>query len=212
MRKPAAPAAQTNAVPSIEANGENHRHAGRPRDQATDAAVLQAAIELLAEAGLRKTTIDAVAARAGVARATVYLRWPTRDALLAAAARQALGQPLYPLTGDLATDLRTGAMRARTALAQPLFVAIFPELARGLLARSPATAYDEIAPNRQRLAEVLRATAVADGYRTDIDPMLPFDLIVGAILNHLLATGATPSEADTSRMVEVVVAGLRRSD
>jgi AcrR family transcriptional regulator len=200
------------ANPAIEADGENHRNAGRPRGPATDAAILQATIELLAEAGLRGTTVDAVAARAGVARATVYLRWPTRDALLAAAARRALGQPLDQLTGDLATDLGTGARRARTALAQPLFVAIFPELARGLLARSPATDYDEIAPNRQRLAEELRSTAVAEGYRTDVDPTLPFDLIVGATLNHLLATGATPSEEDTARMVEVVVDGLRRRD
>jgi AcrR family transcriptional regulator len=145
-----------------------------------------------------------------VARATVYLRWPTRDALLAAAARQALGQPLYPLTGDLATDLATGARRARTALAQPLFRAIFPELARGLLSRSPAAVYDEIAPNRQRLAAELIAAPEAAGFRDDVDPTLPFDLIVGATLNHLLATGDTPSEADTARMVEVVVDGLRR--
>ncbi|TAJ99550.1 MAG: TetR family transcriptional regulator [Chloroflexota bacterium] len=199
-----------DAAPAIEATVDSHRPAGRPRDQATDAAILQAAIELLAEAGLRKTTIDAVAARAGVARATVYLRWPTRDALLAAAARQALGQPIYPLTGDFATDLATGARRARTALAQPLFRAIFPELARGLLTSSPAAVYDEIAPNRQRLAAELIAAPEAAGFRDDVDPTLPFDLIIGATLNHLLATGDTPSEADTARMVEVVVDGLRR--
>jgi AcrR family transcriptional regulator len=198
------------AEPATEANGENHRHAGRPRGPATDAAILRAVIELLAEGGLHGTTVDAVAARAGVARATVYLRWPTRDALLAAAARQALGEPLYPLTGNLATDLGTGAERARTALAQPLFVAIFPELARGLLARWPAAHNHAIAPNPPPLAEELQATAVADGYRTDVDPTLPFDLIVGATLNHLLATGTTPSKADTARMVEVVVQGLRR--
>jgi len=198
------------AEPAPGRDGESPRHAGRPRGPATDAAILQAVIELLAEAGLRGTTVDAVATRAGVARATVYLRWPTRDALLAAAARQALGQPIYPLTGHFATDLGSGASRARHALAQPLFVAIFPELARGLLARSPATDYDEIAPNRQRLARELRATAVAEDYRTDVDSTLPFDLIVGATLNHLLATGSTPSEADTARMVEVVVDGLRR--
>jgi len=58
----------------------------------------------------------------------------------------------------------------------------------------------------------LRATAVAEHYRTDVDPTLPFDLIVGATLNHLLATGTTPSEADTAKMVEVVVQGLRRRD
>ncbi|MCI0583981.1 MAG: TetR/AcrR family transcriptional regulator C-terminal ligand-binding domain-containing protein [Chloroflexi bacterium] len=200
----------SDAAPAIDAKGQDHRPVGRPRESGTDTAILQAAIELLAEAGLRKTTIDAVAARAGVARATVYLRWPTRDALIAAAARQALGQPIYPLTGDLATDLATGARRARTALAQPLFRAIFPELARGLLARPPASVYDEIAPNRQRLAAELVATAEAAGFRDDIDPTLPFDLIVGATLNHLLATGDTPSEADAARMVEVVIGGLRR--
>ena len=188
------------------------RHAGRPRGEATDAAILQATIELLAEGGLRKTTIDAVAARAGVARATVYLRWPTRDALLAAAARQSLGQPLYPLTGSFEADLQTGGARVRRALDQALFKAIFPELARGLLARSPATAYDEIAPNRERLAAEYRATAEAEGFRTDIAPTLPFDIIVGVALNHLLATGRTPSEADMSRLVEVIMQGIRTRD
>jgi AcrR family transcriptional regulator len=186
------------------------RHAGRPRVETTDAAILQATIELLAEGGLRRTTIDAVAARAGVARATVYLRWRTRDALIAAAARQSLGQPLYPLTGSIEADLRTGAVRARKALDQALFKAIFPELARALLARSPATAYDEIAPNRERLAAEYRGTAEAEGFRTDLDPTLPFDLIVGATLNHLLATGRTPSEAATDRLVEVVLQGIRK--
>ena len=186
------------------------RHVGRPRGEATDAAILQATIELLAEGGLRRTTIDAVAARAGVARATVYLRWSTRDALLAAAARQSLGQPLYPLTGNLAADLGTGATRARKALGQPLFRAIFPELVRGLLARSPAADYDEIAPNRQRLADEFRATAEAEGFRTDVEATLPFDIIVGTTLNHLLATGRTPSEAEMRRLVEIVVQGIRR--
>lgn len=62
--------------------------AGRKRDHARDAPILDAALQVLAETGYDGMTIDAVAARAGMARATVYRRWASKtDLVLAAAAR-----------------------------------------------------------------------------------------------------------------------------
>lgn len=203
MTEPLAPRVQ--GAPS-----ERSRHAGRPRGPGTDEAILAATLELLAETGLAGTSIGAVARRAGVARATIYLRWPTRDALLAAAARAALGEPTWPIVGDLRVDIATGGERAREALARPLFVTIFPEIARALLAARPAIDYDEVAPNRRRLAAEYREQAEAAGLRTDVDPNLPFDVIVGTILNHVLATGHAPSQADVDRLVDVLLDGLRR--
>jgi AcrR family transcriptional regulator len=64
---------------------------GRPRDAAIDEIVLRAAFELFLERGAEGATIDDVAKRTGVARATIYRRWKSRDLLLAAL--RALKQP-----------------------------------------------------------------------------------------------------------------------
>src|SRR5262245_58995173 len=89
--------------------GVTTRHPGRPRRAAGDAAIIPAAVELMTDGGVEATTLTAVAERAGVARATVYLRWPTRSALVGAAARAAVGGNVLPLTGDIEHDLRIGA-------------------------------------------------------------------------------------------------------
>src|SRR6476660_8072783 len=143
---------------------------GRPRNPDVDDAILHATVELLAESGLRRTTIAAVAARAGVARATIYLRWPSRDQLIAAAARHALGRPPFGPSEDLAADLRLGGRQAQYALSQPGFLAIFPEIVRALLTEEPEVSYDEIAPNRTILAREYENQAEAAGFRADIAP------------------------------------------
>ena len=60
---------------------------GRRRDPEVDEAILDAALELFAEDGFRGVTIEGVAARAGVGKATIYRRYPTREALLVDAVR-----------------------------------------------------------------------------------------------------------------------------
>lgn len=86
---------------------------GRRRDPDLDVAILDAALALFAEHGYDGVTIEGTAARAGVGKATVYRRYPTRAALLVDAARERLCL-LHPLvdTGDLRADWR--------ALIQPL--------------------------------------------------------------------------------------------
>src|ERR1700692_4464879 len=96
------------ARPSARANAP-----GRPRSSDIDEAVLAAAVELLATGGPAGVTLNAVARRSGVARASIYLRFAGREALLAAAMRSAIGRAPYPLSGDFVTDLRNGAEQAR---------------------------------------------------------------------------------------------------
>jgi AcrR family transcriptional regulator len=80
---------------------------GRPRDPAVDAAVLTAAVDLLAEVGYSRLTMEQVAGRAGVSKASLYLRWPNKVALVAEAmqARANVAPPI-PDTGNLADDMR----------------------------------------------------------------------------------------------------------
>jgi AcrR family transcriptional regulator len=78
---------------------------GRPRRAGADEEILAVALELLREQGYRDLNVDEVAERAGVAKTTVYRRWPTKGALVAAAMA-----PLIPnTTGDLASVLREAA-------------------------------------------------------------------------------------------------------
>jgi AcrR family transcriptional regulator len=58
------------------------RHPGRPRDPELDRVILEATLELLAEDGFGGVSIEAVAARAGVGKTTVYRRWPSKIPLV----------------------------------------------------------------------------------------------------------------------------------
>jgi AcrR family transcriptional regulator len=80
---------------------------GRPRDPGVDAAVLAAAVDLLAEVGYARLTMEQVAVRAGVSKASLYLRWPNKVALVAQAMQhRADVVPEIPDTGTLPGDMR----------------------------------------------------------------------------------------------------------
>jgi AcrR family transcriptional regulator len=79
---------------------------GRPRDIGRDVAILDATLSVLTEVGYEQLTIDAVAARAGVGKPTVYRRYAGKAALVAAAAEhRAVGTPPAARSGDLRQDL-----------------------------------------------------------------------------------------------------------
>lgn len=61
------------------------RSRGRPRREGADEQILGIALDVLREKGYRDLTVDVVAERAGVAKTTVYRRWPSKGALVAAA-------------------------------------------------------------------------------------------------------------------------------
>lgn len=64
---------------------EPKRGRGRPRREGADDEILAVALAMLREEGYGALTVDAVAERAGVAKTTVYRRWPSKGALVAAA-------------------------------------------------------------------------------------------------------------------------------
>jgi AcrR family transcriptional regulator len=80
---------------------------GRPRDPQRREAILQAALALVAEVGYDRATIDAIAARAGVSKPTLYRRWPHgKPELVADAIRERHAQGgATPDTGSLRGDL-----------------------------------------------------------------------------------------------------------
>jgi AcrR family transcriptional regulator len=199
------------ATPDTTTGVSSARTPGRPRKAGADEAILNAAIELIASGGLHAATVDAVARRAGVARASVYLRWENHDALITAAVRRAIGREPYPLTGDLERDLAYGPEQARRIFSEAAFTRILPALVDVVLqpASAGSVTYDSVAPNRRRVAEEYRRLAGAAGLRADVDAELVNDLLVGAMLNRLLATGKAPTRTDARQVAEIVLAGLR---
>ena len=82
------------------------RRAGRPRDPACDAAILQATLDLFVRDGYAGVSMEGVAARAGVAKATVYRRYSGKPALVVEAMRCGAQMDEHlPDTGDLRADL-----------------------------------------------------------------------------------------------------------
>jgi AcrR family transcriptional regulator len=82
------------------------RRAGRPRDPACDAAILHATRELFAEDGYGAVSIEGVAARAGVGKASIYRRYTTKAQLVVDAIRGNMPiEDHLPDTGDLRADL-----------------------------------------------------------------------------------------------------------
>jgi AcrR family transcriptional regulator len=166
---------------------------------------------LLSEVGLAGLTMSAVVSRSGVARATVYRRYPTREALLSATMAQVKGREPFPLTGDIEADIATGAIWAAAVLAEAPFRRFLPLLVAESL-RSPAAArgvIERVAPNHGGITREYRERAAAGGLRTDVEPSLAADMVLGTMLMRLLSTGIPPDSTMIRELVDVVLQGLR---
>src|SRR5215470_6619513 len=179
--------------------------AGRPaRGQATTETLQRAVQELLEEAGYRGLTIEGVAARSGVAKTSIYRRWPSKaemvfDLILHSSAEL----PAVDDRGSLTGDLEALAARIVALVAGPLGRRIFPGLIcdaasdRALMQRFRATF---AADGRNQISQVLErsvrggeltdATTAADLQAVLIGaalmfPLLQPDLGEGALRNKI---------------------------
>ena len=172
---------------STTANDDDRR-LGRPRDARVDAAVMDAARSLLAEKGFAGTTVEAIASRAGVGKATIYRRWPTREALLVAVTAVDLPPIEAPDTGDLRADL----VHVFTQLSQQISSSGPASYMGDLISestRNPAMRADFqrlVTARRALCAEVIDRAKQRGEVRTDVDPDLVLDLIGGVIVYRKL--------------------------
>ncbi|MGA4837862.1 TetR/AcrR family transcriptional regulator [Streptomyces sp. G45] len=118
-------------------NEDDPPRPGRPRSAGVDRAVGRATLELLAETGYAGLRMDAVAARAGVGKAALYRRWPSKAALVLRHLVADLA-PRTPVdTGGLRGDLRVLARDTVTRMTHPRVRPVLPELLTELV-RDPA--------------------------------------------------------------------------
>ncbi|MGW4381450.1 TetR/AcrR family transcriptional regulator C-terminal ligand-binding domain-containing protein [Kitasatospora sp. NPDC004531] len=163
----------------------------RPRDTGVDAKVLEAARALLRERGYAGFAVDEAAARAEVARTTVYRRWPSKDHLVVAAFATMFETAPIRETGDVRADL-TGTLTAIAAgLRQPGTRALVAELI------AAGTRHPELgealrglwAQRRAVAADLLDRAAARGGLPVGADPALILDQLVGPLYYRLLISG-----------------------
>ena len=182
------------------------RRLGRPRDAGVDHAILDAVVEVLTEVGLVGLTVDAVAARAGVGKATIYRRWDTKEQLVLAAVSIERYAVDVPDSGDLRADL-TLLYRPLTApLAQHKALRLLPALvAEAAVNDDLATKLKAfMADRRMPSLRVLEQARARGDLRDGVDLELCVDLTIGSILHRLMFTRAPVDEALVESLVDMV--------
>lgn len=198
------PVTTTGPVTEVE------HHGGRPLDASRDVALRAAALELLAEIGYDRLTIDSVAARAHASKTTIYRRWSGKADLIVDAINGLKGSPPVPDTGSLRGDLEAiahGSNSTDSRFDARLMTGLITALARDAELRQVFR--DRfIDPHKARLKPVFeRAVArgeVADGRNLD----LLVSLLPALALQHLLTFGEIPDEHFVEQVMNDVVLPL----
>ncbi|MDX3106231.1 TetR/AcrR family transcriptional regulator [Nonomuraea angiospora] len=193
---------------------------GRPRDTEVDERVLQAATELLLRRGYGGLSTDEVAERAGIAKTTLYRRWPTKDHLALAVVARLQDHDEITDTGDIRRDL-TDYMEKVAAGLNRMRVAGLPHgqdsRSAGTVAELVAAAarHDDVGElergvyaRRNALACRLIERARDEGrLRPDVDPMTLLEQLAGALYYRVLITGNPVDRAYAERLVSAALDG-----
>jgi AcrR family transcriptional regulator len=173
------------------------RPPGRPRES-LDAVVFAATLRTVHELGYAHATVDRIAAAAGVAKTTIYRRWPSKGALIADCIVDAFGPA--PLEGTskseiIASTIRWGAAKLGEPGVGAAFAGVFSDAVT-----DPA------------LREVL-STRLQDPYRIALQDALGepenrvlflIDVVVGILLHRMGMTGEPMVDSDVDALVEMV--------
>jgi len=185
------------------------RKPGRPRDARAQAAILEAVLDLVACDGLTQLSMDTIAAKAGVGKATIYRRWPSKEALLVDAWRTLIEPAAVPDTGALRTDVEQilGGMLDRVS--SPIADVLPQVLAAARNDPSLAEALrDFLATRRQPMRTVLERAAVRGELPNDVPLDVLQDALIGPVFYRMLFL-EQPLQINTIHaMVELVLAGI----
>lgn len=187
---------------------ETGRAPGRPRSREAHGAILSASIELIRENGYDALTMEAIAARAGVGKATVYRRWKSREALVVEAIGRIVAAVPDPDTGSVEDDLMR-LMRATLAMyADPATAALLSGLVAAMARSEPiarAVRAGFVGMRRAAMRRALEHGMARGELRAGMDVELAVDLLSGPMLFRFLITGGTVDEALAHGTVQAVL-------
>lgn len=186
------------------------RSRGRPRTAGLDDGIMSAAAQLVAEKGFGGLTMDGVARRAGVAKATVYRRYPTRIDLIVALGHAAAPHPAEaPDTGELRSDLIAVLSGVVDALTHSDTGRLLPAmLAEAIDNDEVREALRRFSGERRRvLGQVLRRAVDRGELAAGTDLELLGDRLVGPLVYRHLITGRSLGRQVVTELVDATMAG-----
>jgi AcrR family transcriptional regulator len=186
---------------------------GRPRSEKARTATLEAAAELLLEQGLGEVSMDAVAARAGVSKATIYRWWPTKETLALDAiyheweAVRPQSRRTDSLRGDLLSLLRPWV---RLISQRPYGRVIAALLTKAQTDPAFAEEYRAhfLEPRRNHAGAILLRAIERGEIAADSQIDVALDLLYGPFYHRLLQGTGPLDDRFTRNVVETLVAGL----
>jgi AcrR family transcriptional regulator len=196
------------------AAAKDKRAPGRPRSARAEQAIIDAVLALLAEGvAIEALSVEAVAAKAGVGKATIYRRWPSKEELVVEAVRS-LKLPLPELPGrsvreDLVLLLQATAQEAGRH--EPgVMSCVLSQVHRS--SQLYSWYQRSVEPRRERLREVLRRGVDRGELRDDLDIEVTLGLLAAPlILQRMLRWNPHLDGPDLpERIVDAVLAGAAR--
>jgi AcrR family transcriptional regulator len=184
---------------------------GRPRDADVDERILETAFRHLVREGYAGTSIEAVAADAGVAKTTIYRRYPTKRDLVVAALRAETPFPAPPpdlaakealelfVRGAIAALIDSGAIRVLGSLLveeqrEPGLLGVFRERI--------------LFPRRALVDQMLRRGIERGEIRPDIDPLVVTEMVAGAVFGHHAILGLAGTDEWVHSLIDHVWAAI----
>ncbi|CAH9414381.1 TetR/AcrR family transcriptional regulator [Streptomyces globisporus] len=191
-------------------------------------AIHDAALALVTEVGYRRTTIEGIAARAGVGKQTIYRWWPSKaavlmDAFLDLAGRSAEGAGSggeaqsdeaaqgIPDTGDLVADLKLVLRATVDELNDPVLEAPTRALtAEGIVDAKLGAEFVHklLDPQLALYVTRLRAAQEAGDVRAGVDPRIALELLIGPLMHRWLLRTLPLTHAYADEIVDYAVGGL----
>jgi len=199
----------------LHAESAPERRQGRPRDERTDRAILEATRELIAEPGVHEFRTADVAARAGVGKGAIYRRYGSKDELVTAAIASLVREEIVvPDTGSTRDDLLVLMREAVDAYRGPGAGRLMPNLVAAM-AQTPdlakAVRGGFLAGRRAALTEVLRRGIERGDLRSDLDVELALDVLGGPLFYRLLITGGPIDERLAEGVADLIMRGFAPS-
>lgn len=180
---------------------------GRPRDNRLDAVIIDAAIAETAAKGWGGATIEGIAARAGVGRASIYRRWSSKYELFQYVAGSITQPPAGVDTGSFVDDLFAALLPIAEMLTQPELAAILPSLlAEAANDEAIRTTVRTFAGRcRQQAIDAVERARRRGDVPGDTDADALVDMLAGGLVYRRLLLGETPDAAAVRALIRQAI-------
>jgi AcrR family transcriptional regulator len=180
---------------------------GRPRDARIDAEVVAKTLKILRNSGYRSVTIERIARELGMARTSLYRRWPSKRHLVAYTVISELGENPAPDTGNLRQDLQAVVVTLLRGFSGPLGHAL-PGLV-GEMAQDEELAetirHEVLAPRRNSMRAAFDRAIKRGEVAKNLNVEFVLDMLTGPFYYRALLRHAPITRQITSQVVDYVL-------